>query len=211
MAKGKNLLNNIGRNIVNQIIPVMIGVYLGFALNNYGENRKVKKQKATFEKMLFNEITGNLENVTKSLPYHLNFKKDIDSLSKEEAVFDAFDNYVITGLRLPRLNSGAYDTGVQTGIFGTFDLNFVQLINRLYTTQNAYVQTNNSILSSMISKDQPDDDKETLKMLATLDINLNDIIAGENDLQGFYCEILRIYFKAQGDLFEENCVSVREY
>jgi len=34
-----------------QIIPVMIGVYLGFAFNNFGEQRKLEKQKAVFQQM----------------------------------------------------------------------------------------------------------------------------------------------------------------
>ena len=47
-------------NLLLEIIPVMIGVYLGFALNNFGQNQKLQKQGATYKEMIRNEIEGNL-------------------------------------------------------------------------------------------------------------------------------------------------------
>ena len=43
-----------------QILPVMFGVYLGFALNNFSEQKKINRQKSIYEQMLKNEIQDNL-------------------------------------------------------------------------------------------------------------------------------------------------------
>ena len=46
-----SFFKKIAESIIYQIIPIMIGVYLGFAINNFGESRKINKQKTVFTKI----------------------------------------------------------------------------------------------------------------------------------------------------------------
>ena len=56
-------MKKIALNVLNQIIPIMIGVYLGFALNNFGEDRQLKRQANTFRNMLRTAIGENVEEL----------------------------------------------------------------------------------------------------------------------------------------------------
>lgn len=205
MTKAKSTAGKFILNMLYQIIPVMIGVYLGFAVNNRGERIKVKKDKAVYEKMLYNEIYSNLNEVKKVFPYHQTLKKNFTEIILAESPLKALNDYSFTGLRTPRLNQGAYDTGIQTGILKEFDLQFVQMINQMYSVQKSKVSFNQDILSSMISKDLPNNDLEANNLTVSTIINLNDIIAGEQDLQIYYCEILNNFFQEFKNEFDEDC------
>ncbi len=189
-----------------QIIPVMIGVYLAFAVSNFAENRKVKNEKDVFTKMLYNEISANLKTVDRSLPYHLKLKGDFRTIARAEKSFEEIQKYTFQGLRPPRLNNGAYQTGVQTGILKDFDLEFVQQINRLYTLQESKVEFNNDILASMLATGFPKNDADARELASSTIINLNDILAGEIELQQMYCDILNGYMPDSKMEYDSICM-----
>ena len=46
-----------------EMIPVMVGVYLAFALNTFSENRKLKAHQSNFEEMIKKEIIENQKSI----------------------------------------------------------------------------------------------------------------------------------------------------
>ncbi len=118
-----------------QMLPIMFGVYLGFALNNFGEQQKINRQKDTYEQMLKNEIEDNLKQVKKVSVYHKKITNDFLTIRESKDIKSAFDNYTMTGIRPGIVNSSAYETGIQTGIIQEFDLEIIQYLNKLYNYQ----------------------------------------------------------------------------
>ena len=113
----------------------MIVVYLGFAVNNFGENRKVKQQVRTYQEMLKIELEENLQALEKVRDYHVRLSQDFSNLLASEELEKDFESINFQGLKPGFVASSAYQTGLQTGIIQEFDLNLVQILNRCYTLQ----------------------------------------------------------------------------
>ena len=174
------------------MVPVMLGVYLAFALNNFGETRKQKKQTETFKKMLVNEIERNLEEVERVWPYHESLSIDFDTLFNSENFSESFKQYQFRGLRTGLVNNSAYNTGIQTGIIQGLELELIQEINRLYTHQESYDEYNKSVINSFMGRDFPESEDKMIALLRSMDMSLNDILNYEDNLIVNYKEILQI-------------------
>lgn len=202
MGNRKTVFKSIMSNIFNQIIPIMIGVYLGFAMNNYGESVKIRKDKAIFSQMLLNELSKNFYTIDRAEKYHMDLKLELDQLLESEDVVKSFKDYTFRGIRTPRLNSGSYQTGIQTGILKEFDLEYVQLVNQLYTNQAYVLKLNENILASLVAKEMPTDEGEIVLSLQNLQVNLNDMLGGEMDLKKYLCEFIRAYYASEKAILE---------
>ena len=177
-------------NFIGQMIPVMIGVYLGFALNNFGEAQKVKSQAGVYKQMLKNEISQNLEEIKGTYAYHEKLAEDINALAKNEDLKKAFGEFSFKGLQPGLVNDSAYNTGIQTGIIQHFDLEFIQSLNRLYALQKKYDAFNESMISSFLAQKFPETESEIKSMLIAVSMNMNDVLNFEHELEKFYTAIL---------------------
>ncbi|NRB52712.1 MAG: hypothetical protein HRU41_33940 [Saprospiraceae bacterium] len=183
-------MKKILSNVLNQIIPIMIGVYLGFAVNNFGENRKVKQQVRTYQEMLKIELEENLQALEKVRNYHVRLSKDFSNLLASEELEKDFEATNFQGLKPGFVSSSAYQTGLQTGIIQEFDLNLVQILNRCYTLQDKYNTFNENLLSSFQSRKYPETAGEIRNFLINMRMNMNDIKYFEQALQQQYGLIL---------------------
>lgn len=57
--------------IILQIIPVMIGVYLGFIVSNWSETNKTNSQTELIRKNIVAEIKSNKSKIKQVLEYHV--------------------------------------------------------------------------------------------------------------------------------------------
>lgn len=175
---------------IREMIPVMLGVYFAFALNDFSEQRKTNKQFAEYKALIKEEITQNLNNIKPNFEYHTKFKDDLVSLTEAEEPFEWFKEYKMKGLRPGFVSNSAYQTGVQTGIIQEFDLDMIQNINNLYTYQSNYDEYNKSMLAGFINKSLPKNDEEVVNIAANLIMSMTDVIISEENLISFYTELL---------------------
>lgn len=183
-------MKKILSNVLNQIIPIMIGVYLGFALNNFGENRKTRQQVDTYKEMLRNEIKENLQGIEQVSAYHIKLSQDFSQLLKSEDIKKDFESYNLQGLQPGVVYNSAYRTGIQTGIIQEFDLNLVQTLNRCYTVQDKYNSFNENMISSSQSRKFPETESEIRSLLIIIGMSMNDIKYFEGELKKQYEKIL---------------------
>lgn len=176
-----------------QMIPVMLGVYLGFALNNFGEAQKLKKQAGTYQEMLKNEIGENLAELERVNPYHLELKQDFAEILASNDIKKAFRSKSMQGIRPGLVNKSAYNTGIQTGIIQQFDLDVIQNVNKLYTLQDQYDAFNETIISSFIAQKFPETEAEIRNALIIMSMNMNDVLNFERELTESYAEILNAF------------------
>lgn len=176
--------------ILAQILPVMLGVYLGFALNNYGERRSMRKKVDTYQHMLQNEIKDNLKQVKRVLPYHDTLALRVQDLLNSEDIKKEFENFRFTGLRPGMVHKSAFDTGIQTGVLQEFDLDLIQRLNRLYAFQDSYEKYNLTMMSTFLSKDFPEEKKQIKSLFTALSMNMHDVINFENQLAASYEKVL---------------------
>lgn len=174
----------------SQMIPVMLGVYLGFALNNYGEQQKLNKKTESFRQMLISELELNIQGIQRVKPYHEKLKIDFQDLLEEENPMEALQQYNFMGLRPGLVNQSAFDTGIQTGIIQEFSLEEVKLINQVYTIQSDYDTFNKAMLSAFLSKGLPETNRELRNILQIMVMNMNDLHQFESKLLVFYEKVL---------------------
>jgi len=164
----------------------MLGVYLGFAMNNFGENRKLKAQSKTYKLMLENEIKENLKSLESVSAYHSKLITDFTSLLQSEDIVKGFESGSFGGFKTGFVSNSAYDTGVQTGIIQHFDLKLVQSLNRLYTLQGKYIRFNENMINSFLEHKFPETESEIKSILISSTMSMNDIIIYEEDLMKYY-------------------------
>lgn len=58
------------KDVLLQIIPVAIGVYLGFFVSNWAEERKANKEASRYIENLIAEVTLNRSKIEALAPYH---------------------------------------------------------------------------------------------------------------------------------------------
>ena len=183
-------MKKIVTNILSQIVPIMIGVYLGFAMNNFGENRKLKNQSNTYKEMLKNEISENLGAIENVNSYHLQLAKDFSEILKDEKIEEKFGTMNFKGFRPGFVNNSAYDTGIQTGIIQEFDLELIQSLNKLYTLQGKYNRFNENMINSFLSNKFPETEREIKSLLILSSMSMNDVLTFEKELSKFYKQLL---------------------
>lgn len=166
--------------LILQIIPVMIGVYLGFAISNWGDQQKRKSQSIIFFKNIKNEIEINTDKLQNVIDYHKMLK------DSSRFYFNNFSNKPVDklldffkGIQTSTLIESAYNTGNQTGIISELEMNKIQNLNQLYAYQKEYNEYIKMTLSSLINSDFEDNEKSVKKILQFISITMTDIIIKE--------------------------------
>lgn len=173
--------------LILQIIPVMIGVYLGFVVSNWGDQQKRKSQSIAFVNNIKNEIEINNDKLQNVIDYHKMLKDSsrfyLSNFSSKPTnkLLDFFK-----GIQTSTLIESAYNTGNQTGIISEFEMNKIQSLNQLYAYQKEYNEYINMTLSGLINSSFEDDEKSTKKILQFISITMTDIIIKEELLISEY-------------------------
>lgn len=135
--------------VILQIIPVMIGVYLGFIVSNYSESNKTKSQTELLRQNIVAEIQSNKKKITEVLEYHI-MVRDSSRYYRSITEFTQMPTF-FKGTRSITLINSAFDTGIQTGLINSLEFQEIQSINNVYTMQSAYKDYNNLLLSGLIT------------------------------------------------------------
>ena len=177
-------------NIIVQMIPVMIGVVLGFMISNYGENQKIKKRHAQYVELLKNEIKQNLSIIENCIPYHVQLREDFKKFEKSDNLIEDFSSYTLKGLRPGNVDRSAFETGIQSGIIQEFSLDKIQKINKLYSIQKSYTTFNISMIEALLMQKYPETESDIRGMTSNIVMNMNDVLPKEYALQEVYTLML---------------------
>ncbi len=170
-----------------QIIPVTIGVFLGFLLSNLAEKSKIENDISTFQQSLIEEIKSNKQKIEKNIDYHImlrdsaRYYSTLGTLEKRPEFF--------RGLRTWALTSSAFETGLQTGIVNELEFNNIQLVNNSYTLQHSYNDFAKMLLSGFMTKDF--DINEWQKVSRYLAVGMTDVVIKETELINEYNILLK--------------------
>lgn len=170
-----------------QIIPVMIGVYLGLLASNWADDRKMKSQTELLRTNLVAEIRANKDRIEEVIDYHemlrdsSRYYSAIDKLEREPNFF--------SGIRTSLLTNNAFETGIQTGLINGLTFEEIQFLNKVYTIQSNYSDFSKLMLSGLITMDSRENEQASTKIYRFLSIGMTDIVIKENELLQEY-EIL---------------------
>ena len=170
-----------------QIIPVMIGVYLGFLASNWASNSQKKHESKILIENLLSEIDTNETTLKDVIEYH---KMLLDSSRYYSRDRNKIENTkYFKGTRLLKLSSSAYNTGIQTGVINEMSIDDIQNINQLYTFQDDYNEFGKMMMTSLISKDFSDKEEDKKKIARLLALTMSDIVIKEKQLISWYADV----------------------
>lgn len=178
-------------DLLIQIISVMIGVFLGFAISNWSEgNRESEK----FRSLITNiraEIMENQKKVENVLDYHKALR-DSCKLYIENRNVGQIDQSSFKGINTVMLLNSAYQTGIQTGLFNNMNLEQIQSVNEIYTRQRAYEDYANLMISSLLTMDLGNDKDSIDRIAMFLSVSMTDVVIKELQLLESYRQALEL-------------------
>lgn len=180
----------VGREILIQIIPVAIGVYLGLIVNDWNTGRQTRERKAQSEVLLIQEIKVNMAKIEDGLSYHLMLLDSLEGLVQKESV-GFKDLGFWKGTRTPTLYNAAYQSATLSGSINTFSIPEIQSIVEVYSAQQKFTDTNKIALQGLIQQDFYNESK-LKQTINFINMMLNDISYAEKDLLDSYKKALRI-------------------
>lgn len=175
-------------DLVFQIIPVMIGVFLAFLVSNWAAKSRSKSKIITFEKNINAEIHSNRENVKSVLDYHF-MLRDSSTYYYQNKISNNKTQF-FEGIRTQTLNNSVFETGIQTGLLNELTFEQIQLINKVYTLQENYNDYATLMLSGLITMDFDENENEQNKIFRFLSVSMIDILIKENELIAEYDKLL---------------------
>jgi len=185
--------SDIHRNKINdlviQIISVTIGVFLGFVISNWSENRRETNKQHLLIKNIEAEINSNKIKVENIIDYHIAVR-DSSRLYLKQNDTDQTILAFFKGVNTVTFDNSAYQTGIQTGLFNTMSLDLVQSINEIYTKQRSYEDFANLLLAGLINMDSEDNGMSAKKLARFLSISMTDLAIKEQELSQIYDKTL---------------------
>lgn len=150
-------------NALLQIIPVMIGVFLGLWANNWSEDRKQIKMETQVLQRIKQDIESNKKQLENVIDYHRSLsdsvkvimeKGDFEILQKTRLEIGRDNPYSIwEGTRTGRLRDAGYQTAIVTGVLAELDFEMVSLLSEIHQDELNYANMSNNYLQTAINMD----------------------------------------------------------
>lgn len=174
-------------DLVLQIIPVMIGVFLAFLVSDCSEARKRARDTRQMASFLYAELQENKTRIEATTDYH---QMLVDSTRYYQGKsINASDIKFFKGLNPVNLSTSSYESAVQTGLISEMNLEEVRAINQIYDRQESYNEFNRMMLSGLMNMDFSNPD-EVQRILRYVSIAMYDATLKEADLLKQYPTVL---------------------
>ncbi|MEO1713438.1 MAG: hypothetical protein AAFU60_08905 [Bacteroidota bacterium] len=163
-----------------QMIPVALGVYLGFVVSNWSERSRKRAEADTLLQNLKYEISSNQQRLEGVVGYHELVRDSSRYYSNPEIT--AHKPAFFKGTRVLKLTNSAYQTGLQTGVINDLPIDQIQSLNKLYTFQEDYNDFVDLLMLTLINKDFTEKEEDIRSILRFLALTMTDIVIKEEDL-----------------------------
>lgn len=171
-----------------QMIPVMVGVYLGFLVSDWSDARNRKAQSELLIENIQSEINRNKKQLDTVFEYHKILRDSSRYYFDNEVTITNRPPY-FKGTRTGSLVGSAYNTGIQTGIINELPINMIQSLNRLYNAQENYNDFSSMVTTSFINKKFSNDPEDLREIVRFLSMTMTDIVIKEQELMDGYTVI----------------------
>lgn len=175
----KQTLNKAGK-LLYEMVPVMVGVYLGFVVSNWSERKQSYRESKILIENLISEIEFNQSKIESVIEYHTMLRDSIRKYGRDNHTSGMPQFF--EGTRILKLSNSAFTTGLQTGVINELTMNKILSVNQLYNMQNEYNEFGTLMMASLISKDFSDNQEDVKKIARFLAISMTDVVIKESQL-----------------------------
>ena len=148
-SRGKKVKNYL-LQMLNQFIPVILGVFLGILASNWNTDRVQEAEQEEFVRNIYLELQSNKSKMEESLSYRKSIFSSAKKVRKEldpkilEAGFWSVGHWKHLpgweGVKVPTLENSVYQSGVMTNALSGLDFKIINSIARSYNYQDEYKQ-----------------------------------------------------------------------
>lgn len=134
--------------LLNQFIPVVLGVYVGILASNWNDKRVQKAEQKEFIENLKQEIGANKAELEKAVAYQKEIlqaarkvRQDLDREVLESEFWNAGHFKLIPGwqgLNIPRLENSVHTSGIMINAMAGMEFRNINSISRTYNHQEDY-------------------------------------------------------------------------
>ena len=142
--------------MLNQFIPVILGVYLGIVASNWNESRVKRAEQQEFISNLRQELEANKSKIESTLTYRQSILSESRQLASNLSSDILDTNFWSTGgfslipgwqgANIPTLERSVYQTGLATNLMTGLKFDVINTIARTYNYQDSY----NSIAQKLV-------------------------------------------------------------
>src|SRR5438477_9871679 len=144
--RGKSFLN-----LLLEVVPVTVGVFLALWANNWHEDREHRAQAQAALRNFASEMEANRQATQRNRAYHETFARELREFlaSKEPASEDRLNRSVhFEGMRPVIFEHTAWDLALATQALSYLDPDLAFDISKVYTQQNAFQKLEDSFLAA---------------------------------------------------------------
>ena len=181
----KSLSKGFGQ-LLFQLLPVAIGVYIGILAGNWNDARHEKANQEQFLKTLSLELEENRKMVKRSAEYHQLLGDQIDSIrqvaSQEEMELPvlgsgSFGSFINgwRGIMIPSTERSIYETGIIANALVGLDFATINRISKVYNLQEGYRKYSEPILERLLNMDMHTTRQEAVLILSFITTDLNEM------------------------------------
>jgi hypothetical protein len=145
-----------------QMIPVMLGVYLGIVAGNWNADKQHTQLKAQVLEKINTEVKSNKKRVENAIIYHKQLSDSVKiafatippellKLSVTELP-DTIAQVFWQGTRTGTLKNSGYQTALATDVLANLDVNIVSLLADIESQQRNYEEVGSTYVNTIINK-----------------------------------------------------------
>ena len=174
------------KELLFQLIPVALGVYIGILAGNWNDDRKHRQNQKMFISNLAKELEDNQSSLLKAHEYHADIGIMADSIfnnsTKEALQISFFNNGGFqdlpewSGINIPTMQDAVYTTGVNSGLLNGQDFNTASAIGRAYNMQGAFKDLTQPITVKAVNMNDQTSRREVFFLLSLIG---NDVAGSE--------------------------------
>lgn len=174
--------------ILFEIIPVAIGVFLGFVVSNWTESSTKKRETQLLKENIVAEIKNNKNRLEQVIDYHRILRDSSAHYANNNIISEP---HFFDGINTAILLKSAFDTGIQTGLINGLPLDLIQQTNNVYSIQEEYSQFKTIMLSAILNMNiLGDDDGEKSRFYFMMALSMTDVVIHEEMLLELYDGLL---------------------
>lgn len=165
-------------NLLNQFIPVVIGVYIGIIASNWNEARVQKAEQKEFVNNLVLEMQANKVKLEETLAYQQAILHSVRKARQEfapetmEARFWTAGQWKLLpgweGLKIPTLENSVHQSGIMTNALSDLEFQVINTIARSYNLQEDYKVWAQKLIFDNLT--QLDNETNTVEVLNKLEV-----------------------------------------
>ena len=139
---------------IGEILLVVVGILIALGINNWNDQKKTEASIANNLERIEQEIISNQNRINRVFDYHVMVRDSIKNIVLPDNLEDAkMKMNFWRGHQIFRLQDAAFQTAIQSGISQNIDVDLLEKLNSLYSTQTFYNDLSKSVTQGLYGLD----------------------------------------------------------